>query len=226
MAASKWASSTQRNCNGIWVHQGPGPCILVSLSESQSLFTIITPETENPLIFLQVRQSVTSEVCSTYRAITFPQCMKSKALLKATEVNDADSRLSFIPFTRLNKIKNHHTVSPLCDMWLDNYVICHYLRWLWYGSFIMCFMSLCDTVPPLCDVVSSCDPVLSLCHLSFLCCMLWFLHDVTRFCNRVNNIHFIIFTYHHFQSQALVTSHATTNSFDQFQATNHLVCHI
>ena len=71
---------------------------------------------------------MTSEVCSTYRAINFSQCMKSKALLKATEVNDADSCLSFIPFTRLNKIKNHDTISPLCDMWLDNYVICHYLR--------------------------------------------------------------------------------------------------
>lgn len=147
-----------------------------------------------------------------------------KPLLKATEVNDADSRLSFIPFMRLNKIKNHDTISPLCDMWLDNYVICHYLRWLWYGSFIMFFYVIMWGS----STITWCGFIMwsSFVIMSFPCCMLCFLHDVTRFCNRVNSIHFIIFTYHHFQSQALVTSHATTNSFDQFQATNHLVCHI
>ena len=43
------------------------------LSESASLFTIITLETENPLIFLQVRQSPVSDVSfteqSTFRTI-------------------------------------------------------------------------------------------------------------------------------------------------------------
>ena len=45
--------------------KGLAPKTCVSLSEDASLFTIITLETENPLVFLQVRQSQASDVFST-----------------------------------------------------------------------------------------------------------------------------------------------------------------
>lgn len=66
---------------------------------------------------------------------------------------------------RLNKIKNHDTISPLCDMWLDNYVICLYLT-----------VGDCDMVPSLCV----------LCHYvrQFHHYVMWF-HHVIQFCHNV-----------------------------------------
>ena len=68
MTTDKQASPLKRHCNDVQLLEGPGtPHTCVSLSEDASLFTIITlhVETENPLIFLQVRQSQASDVSSS-----------------------------------------------------------------------------------------------------------------------------------------------------------------